>query len=60
MYVKPATGMLVRDPERGYQQMPGVGATVPRNNYWLRRIKDGSVHITEPPTVKTTKQPEAK
>jgi len=40
--IKPAKGVQVRDPATGEHLDPS-GATVPRNRYWLRRLKDGDV-----------------
>ncbi len=40
--VKPQQGLLVRDPETR-KQLKATGEEKPRNVYWLRRIKDGSV-----------------
>lgn len=47
MFVKPVTGRLVPDPERG-GDLPPRGACVPANQYWLRRLKDGDVTETAP------------
>ena len=41
MYVKP-TECPVYDPERSMWLPPG-GSVVPRTQYWLRRLVDGSV-----------------
>ncbi|MEI6896268.1 MAG: DUF2635 domain-containing protein [Psychromonas sp.] len=40
--VKPATNLLVRDPITR-EALQSMGELKPRNPYWLRRIKDGSV-----------------
>lgn len=40
--VKPAEGLIVRDPVTR-EALPPKGKTVPRNAYWLRRLKDGDV-----------------
>ena len=48
LYVKPAPGRTVPDPERaGY--LPEAGEFVPRNAYWLRRITDKDVIEADPP-----------
>jgi len=54
MFVKPINGALVRDPERAYQVLPEAGSTVPRNNYWLRRLADDSVVKAKAPNAKKT------
>lgn len=43
MYLKPAAGCLLRDPQTG-EPVPQEGGFVPlglNRFYWLRRIKDG-------------------
>lgn len=40
--VKPAEGLVVRNPADA-KALPPKGKTVPRNAYWLRRLKDGDV-----------------
>lgn len=47
MFVKPAPGLLVPDPERG-GDLPPEGATVPDSVYWRRRIADGDVLKSRP------------
>lgn len=39
IYVKPAEGRAVPDPENGYQLLPAAGGLVPNNVYWQRRLK---------------------
>lgn len=46
MYVKPAAGILVRDPITR-QHLPEDGMEVPDSQYWQRRIADGDVIATE-------------
>lgn len=42
MFVKPAPGLKVRDPQtHGF--LPAEGASVPDTLYWVRRLKDKSV-----------------
>jgi len=43
MFVKPAPGRSVPNPERGFDLLPETGMIVPRTSYWLRRIADGDV-----------------
>lgn len=49
LYVKPAEGRTLRDPERGYEAVLPTGKHVPRTNYWLRRIKHGDAIEAKPP-----------
>lgn len=42
MYVKPAPGLAVRDPELR-DLLPAEGREVPASAYWLRRLRDGDV-----------------
>ncbi|AOK40838.1 DUF2635 domain-containing protein [Burkholderia vietnamiensis] len=37
MFVKPAEGRIVPDPEWG-DELPANGRAVPRNAYWRRRV----------------------
>lgn len=47
MYVKPAEGLIVRDPVTG-NPLPADGDHVPRISYWLRRQADGDVITAKP------------
>lgn len=47
MFVKPALGMKVRDPETR-RHLPEAGAEVPPTTYWLRRLKAGDI-VAAPP-----------
>ena len=51
MYVQPALGLKVHDPDRN-DFIPADGRDVEPNQYWLRRVVDGDVvHATPtPPT----------
>jgi len=40
--IKPAKGMLVRDPQTG-RPLDAKGETKPRSSYWLRRLCDDDV-----------------
>lgn len=42
MYIKPAAGRNVPDPEKG-GMLPPEGRAVEPNIYWLRRLTDGDV-----------------
>lgn len=52
MFVKPAAGRQVADPDRG-GSLPPEGRAVPRSQYWLRRLADGDV-IPAAPAASTT------
>lgn len=42
MFVKPALGLTIRDPDmRDY--LPAGGREVPNTDYWQRRVLDGDV-----------------
>jgi hypothetical protein len=47
-FVKPAPGLLVRDP-RTMAPLPEAGAWVPGERHWLRLLKAGDVIDAEPP-----------
>lgn len=47
MYVKPAAGRSVPDPERG-GLLPSEGAIVPDTQYWLRRLADKDAVEADP------------
>jgi len=49
MYVKPVEGRPVPDPDRG-DTLPPEGRTVEPSQYWQRRVIDGDVVETDPPT----------
>lgn len=42
MFVKPAPGLVVRDPQTRVQ-VPEDGRDVPETSYWLRRLRDGDL-----------------
>lgn len=42
MFVKPADGVMVRDPAH-YRPLPVEGAEVSESTYWMRRLRDGDV-----------------
>lgn len=52
MFVKPAPGLLVGDPEARPpmpRHLPATGAEVPDTEYWRRRLADGDVVAAKPP-----------
>lgn len=53
-YVKPAAGLVVRQPHNG-QPLPPEGAEVNWSGYWVRRLAEGSIEVTTAP-----KKPKAK
>lgn len=55
IYVVPLEGLTVRIPKHK-TKLPEQGAWVPAENYWLRRISDGSVREAEPPKVEVPKK----
>lgn len=40
--IRPQKGLTLRDPETN-QVLPEQGQVMPRNGFWLRRLKDGDV-----------------
>lgn len=50
MFVKPAPGLKVRDPDSRLH-IPEEGAEVPESSYWLRRLSDGDVLTCAPAVV---------
>jgi hypothetical protein len=57
MTVYPAAGRVVPDPEAG-GDLPAEGREVPRDAYWLRRLRDLDVTLDAPkPAKATTKTP---
>ena len=49
MYIRPTEGRHVPDPERG-GFLPPHGRYIEASQYWLRRINDGDIVETDPPT----------
>lgn len=59
MFVKPAPGRTVPDPDRG-DTLPPEGRDVEPTQYWQRRVNDGDVVEATPETTpKTGKTKEA-
>lgn len=54
MFVKPAPGLKVRLPENPRAFLPDDGAEVPRDSYWVRRLRDGDVLAAEAPAEPVT------
>lgn len=48
MYVKPAPGLSIRDPDLK-DLLPASGRFVPDTDYWLRRVRDNDVIKAEAP-----------
>jgi hypothetical protein len=57
MNVKPAAGLLVRDPVNR-EPLPASGREVPETDYWMRRLRDGDVVKVAPATVAPKKKGE--
>lgn len=56
MYVKPAPGLVIRDPDL-YDLLPETGRDVPATDYWHRRLRDGDiVEAVAPVPVETARQ----
>lgn len=51
MKVRPAEGRMVPDPDRG-DVLPKEGRTVPKNQWWMRRLRDGDVVMITAPAGK--------
>lgn len=49
IYVVPAPGAIVRDPDRGYVPIPPGGMPVIPGPYWRRQIRSGAVVVRKPP-----------
>jgi len=52
MYVKPAQGLSIRDPDL-LDLLPESGRLVPDSDYWLRRVRDEDVVLADPPSEAT-------
>lgn len=48
MYVKPKSGLSIRDPDL-MDLLPDEGRLVPDSGYWIRRLQDGDVIKARPP-----------
>lgn len=56
MQVKPASGLVVRDPGT-LEPLPAEGGAVELTTYWQRRLRDGDVvEVTTPPVAETKEQ----
>jgi len=53
MFIKPAQGRSVPDPERGNTPLPPEGRDVEPTQYWQRRVNDGDVVEVSPDTKKS-------
>ncbi len=59
MFVKPAPGLKIRDPDLK-DLIPDEGRDVPESNlYWHRRLRDGDVVLVPPVPPKKTARTEA-
>ena len=48
MYIKPKPGLDVPDPDHG-GLLPAEGRDVESHQYWLRRLENRDVFLSEPP-----------
>lgn len=58
VFVKPALGpdgkpVLVRDVFNKFKPLDAAGEWKPRNEYWLRRLRDNDVVEAQPPAAPT-------
>lgn len=50
IYVKPAPGMKIRNPQRGFQHLDEAGDHVPEtDSYWQKLLREGDVVRADPP-----------
>lgn len=47
MRIKPAPGLIVRDPVT-YRPLAVEGEDKPRDQYWMRRLRDADVVLVKP------------
>lgn len=47
MFVIPTQGIVIRDPDTR-QPIPAEGREVPKNAFWVRRLRDGDVREAAP------------
>lgn len=59
MYVKPAPGLVIRDPDLK-DFLPGAGRLVPDTSYWQRLVRDKDVVETPAPLEPATTERSAK
>lgn len=60
IYVTPAPGAQVRNPDTGYQPLPPEGAPVQESTYWRQLERMGDVTISSgPPAKAPPKKPAA-
>lgn len=56
VYVVPAPGGRIRQPERRFRVMPPEGDFVPRDAHYERLILSGDVIVTDPPNKKPARK----
>jgi hypothetical protein len=59
VYVRPAAGLKIRMPERGFAHLPEEGRQVPLDGYWRARLRDGDVVLASDPAAAPAKKPKA-
>lgn len=58
MFVKPAAGVMVRDPVSRVH-LPVEGREVPESSYWIRCIRSGDVVVAPAPVVQLIQIPDS-
>jgi Protein of unknown function (DUF2635) len=59
LYVKPAEGRTLRDSDRDFEVVPPEGKYVPRNAYWLTRLRHEDAVEAPPPRKPKPEKPSA-
>lgn len=59
VFVKPAEGARIRQPEQGSRIMPAAGVRVPRDAYYERLILTGNLVETDGPKENVKEDPPA-
>ncbi|MFZ4807471.1 MAG: DUF2635 domain-containing protein [Hyphomicrobiaceae bacterium] len=59
MFVRPAAGLKIRMPERGFAHLPEEGQVVPLDQYWRARLRDGDVVAVPDSQPAPVKKPKA-
>lgn len=59
VFVRPAPGLKIRMPERGFAILPEEGRHVPLDGYWRARLRDGDVVMANDTAAAPAKKPKA-
>jgi hypothetical protein len=54
MYIKPAPGVVIRDPDLK-DIVPATGREVPETGFWLERLRDQDVVLNKPKSSEAAK-----